>query len=129
MQHKITTETRAELDAKIQAFDAFVEKGGLDKKPHQRAGVQWMLRREILKNTLQNVRGGLIADEMGLGKTIQVIGIIISNFKDRTLVVLPLVAGFGYFSTEHRLLHVESIPGTHPCVWKQNKVGRKKRAI
>ena len=90
MQHKITTEIRAELDAKIQAFDAFVEKGGLDKKPHQRAGVQWMLKREILKNTLQNVHGGLIADEMGLGKTIQVIGAIISNFKDRTLIVLPL---------------------------------------
>ena len=90
MQHKITTETRAELDAKIQACDAFVEKAGLDKKPHQRTGVQWMLKREILKNTLQNVHGGLIADEMGLGKTIQVIGAIISNFKDRTLIVLPL---------------------------------------
>ena len=90
MQHKITTEIRAELDAKIQAFDAFVEKGGLDKKPHQRVGVQWMLKREILKDTLQNVHGGLIADEMGLGKTIQVIGVIISNFKDRTLIVLPL---------------------------------------
>ena len=92
MQHKITTEIRAELDAKIQAFDAFVEKGGLDKKPHQRVGVQWMLKREILKDTLQNVHGGLIADEMGLGKTIQVIGIIISNFKDKRVITMVVVA-------------------------------------
>lgn len=90
MQHKILQEIRSELDQKITAFDTFVEKSGLYKKPHQRKGVQWMLKREILNDPLQNVRGGLVADEMGLGKTIQVIGIIISNFKARTLIVLPL---------------------------------------
>ena len=28
------------FDQKITAFDTFVEKSGLDKKPHQRNGVQ-----------------------------------------------------------------------------------------
>ena len=79
-----------ELQAKVNAFDSFVEVANLDKKPHQRKGVTWMLKREITKEPLQGVRGGLVADEMGLGKTIQVIGVIISNFLPRTLIVLPL---------------------------------------
>ena len=36
------------------------------------------------------VRGGIVADEMGLGKTIMMIGLTISNFKKRTLIVLPV---------------------------------------
>ena len=50
-----------------------------------------MLKREVLNVPLQNIRGGIVADEMGLGKTIHVIYVIISNFKARTLIVLPLV--------------------------------------
>ena len=36
------------------------------------------------------VLGGIVADEMGLGKTIMMIGLTISNFKKRTLIVLPV---------------------------------------
>ena len=82
--------TKNQVQQGLKAFDAFVEKGGLHKKPHQRVGVEWMLEREMTAKPLQGVRGGLVADEMGLGKTIQVIGTMISNFKDRTLIVLPL---------------------------------------
>ena len=75
---------------KLSGFDRLVEQGGLHKKPHQRTGVEWMLERELAKAPLQGVRGGLIADEMGLGKTVLVIGTIFANFKNRTLIVLPL---------------------------------------
>ena len=33
--------------------------------------------------------GGILSDEMGLGKTILMIGLMISNFKSNTLIVLP----------------------------------------
>ena len=36
------------------------------------------------------VHGGIIADEMGLGKTIMMIGTMLENPKERTLIVLPL---------------------------------------
>lgn len=78
------------IGKKLVNFDSFIKKASLDQKPHQRSGVAWMLEREISETPLEGVRGGLIADEMGLGKTIQVIGVIISNFVSRTLIVLPL---------------------------------------
>lgn len=70
---------------------------GPRRETHQVEGLEWSLRREhaILTEITyplqqQNVcKGGLICDEMGLGKTIQVIGLIISNFLQRTLIVLP----------------------------------------
>lgn len=47
-----------------------------------------MLERE---HTADNgVRGGIIADEMGLGKTIMMIGTMVSNTRERTLIVLPV---------------------------------------
>jgi len=93
----------------IYTIDAFLEKSigryntwcesdtGPRKEPHQVEGVEWCLRREhailakqpSLFRTQKVCKGGLICDEMGLGKTIQVIGLIISNFLERTLIVLP----------------------------------------
>jgi SNF2 family DNA or RNA helicase len=37
------------------------------------------------------VRGGFIADEMGLGKTIMMIGTMLCNFLEKTLIVVPPV--------------------------------------
>ena len=74
-------------------FDSFIENAGLDSKPYQKEGVNWMLRNEHglhWKTNGETVRGGLIADEMGLGKTIMMIGTVICNFQPRTLIVLPL---------------------------------------
>lgn len=93
----------------IYTIDPFLEKSigryntwcksdtGPRKEPHQVQGVEWCLRREhailakqpSLFRTQKVCKGGLICDEMGLGKTIQVIGLIISNFLERTLIVLP----------------------------------------
>ena len=67
----------------------FLEKAGIDFKPHQYDGVQWAIDNEHAQDL--HVRGGFIADEMGLGKTITMIGMLISNFQRRTLIVLPNV--------------------------------------
>ena len=37
----------------------------------------------------KKIFGGILADEMGLGKTIQIMGVILNNFKAHTLIVLP----------------------------------------
>lgn len=70
---------------------------GPRKEPHQVEGLEWCLRREHAIQAQRTspfrrqkvCKGGLICDEMGLGKTIQVLGLIISNFLERTLIVLP----------------------------------------
>lgn len=69
-------------------FETYIKNAGLEAKPHQSDAVAWMTGRE--KNDFESVRGGIIADEMGLGKTIMMIGTMLANFQQRTLVVLPL---------------------------------------
>jgi SNF2 family DNA or RNA helicase len=74
--------------AMAERFRWFIQKAGIQYKQHQFDGVQWCLNNEFAKN---QVRGGIIADEMGLGKTITTIGVLISNFMKKTLIVLPNV--------------------------------------
>tara|TARA_B110000858_G_scaffold197500_1_gene259365 strand:+ start:446 stop:1849 length:1404 start_codon:yes stop_codon:yes gene_type:complete len=69
-------------------FQSYLAQADLDAKPHQAEGVKWMLDREI--NHHMGVCGGIIADEMGLGKTIMMIGTMLENPQERTLIVLPL---------------------------------------
>lgn len=69
----------------VDRFAKLLEIAKLDPKPHQMEGVTWMLERE----KQEKVKGGINADEMGLGKTIMMIGTIVSNFKKRTLIVVP----------------------------------------
>ena len=56
-------------------------KGRLDGT-YQRAGVEWMLQRELG----EGVKGGILADDMGLGKTMQAIACMRGN-PMKTLVV------------------------------------------
>jgi SNF2 family DNA or RNA helicase len=72
----------------MERFHWFVKKAGIQYKQHQYDGVQWCLQNELSKN---KVRGGIIADEMGLGKTITAIGLMLTNFMTKTLIVLPNV--------------------------------------
>lgn len=65
-------------------FDKWLEKNGLDRKPHQVEGVKFCVHNERLD------RGGLVADEMGLGKTYVMLGTMIENPLKKTLIVLPL---------------------------------------
>ena len=74
----------------LNDFNSYLQQAGLDAKPHQREAVQWALEREHDPQPPNGVHGGLLADEMGLGKTIVMMGLIVSNFLPRTLVVLPL---------------------------------------
>ena len=75
----------------MERFEAFLERNGFDAKDYQREGVEWMLGLETDGCMMGNkqIRGGILADEMGLGKTIQMIGLLLANFKLHTLVVLP----------------------------------------
>lgn len=76
-----------------QAYKEYIERANLSLIPHQVEGVNWCLKKETVGTVPVPghplVRGGLIADEMGLGKTIQILGTIISNPQERTLLVLP----------------------------------------
>lgn len=53
--------------------------------PIQVEGVQWLVQRETGKKP----HGGLLCDEMGIGKTIQMIELMVRNFKANTLIVVP----------------------------------------
>ena len=73
----------------IQNFKRFLTYAKLDTKQHQLEGVEWMLDQELNPKDTNNI-GGICADEMGLGKTIQMLGLIVSNLKTNTLIVLPV---------------------------------------
>lgn len=77
----------------MENFYLFLQKSNLDLKSYQESGVEWCLKNETegkhFNNGSVTVRGGLLADEMGLGKTIQMLGLIVANPKQHTLLVLP----------------------------------------
>jgi len=76
---------------KLAQFGSYLDRTGMDHKPYQFEGVRWILNNELRSNPVCNVRGGFIADEMGLGKTIMMIGTMLCNFVERTLIVVPPV--------------------------------------
>jgi SNF2 family DNA or RNA helicase len=80
-----------ELGKYVQRFHNFLTHAGLQHKDYQTQGIQFCLRNEMRATIDETyVLGGIVADEMGLGKTIMMIGLTISNFKKRTLIVLPV---------------------------------------
>jgi SNF2 family DNA or RNA helicase len=82
-----------ELGKYVQRFHDFLTHAGLQHKDYQTQGIQFCLRNEMRAGAAMDqtcVLGGIVADEMGLGKTIMMIGLTISNFKKRTLIVLPV---------------------------------------
>ena len=82
-----------ELGKYVQRFHDFLTHAGLQHKDYQTQGIQFCIRNEMRAGAAMDqtsVLGGIVADEMGLGKTIMMIGLTISNFKKRTLIVLPV---------------------------------------
>lgn len=74
----------------LKKYIHFVENANLKKEKHQIEGIEWCVERETKNIDDENkILGGLIADEMGMGKTILMIGLIVSNFKKHTLIILP----------------------------------------
>lgn len=75
----------------MERFDGFLKRNGFDRKDYQREGVEWMLNLEMEGTQMgkTRIKGGILADEMGLGKTVQMLGLLLANFKMHTLIVLP----------------------------------------
>ena len=82
-----------DIDAKMEMFNKFIERSGMDKKSYQYDGVKWLIQNELSCDLPCGARGGLVADEMGLGKTIMMIGLCLANFMHnrKTLIVVPPV--------------------------------------
>ena len=80
-----------DINARMELFNTYLDRTGLDHKDYQQDGVKWCLNNELRENPPHKVRGGFIADEMGLGKTILMIGTMVANFVTSTLIVLPPV--------------------------------------
>ena len=78
------------IDTLMVRFDNYLTHARLAKNQYQYDGVKWCIHNEIRNDPIDNVRGGILADEMGLGKTITMIGLCLSNFLRRTLIVVPL---------------------------------------
>jgi len=77
------------IDSRMAIFDTYIEKGKLTPHQYQKDGVRWILSNELRKEPICGIRGGFIADEMGLGKTIMMIGTMLANFVERTLIIVP----------------------------------------
>lgn len=78
------------IDSRMVIFDKYLTRGKLTPHQYQKDGVRWILSNELRKVPVCNIRGGFIADEMGLGKTIMMIGTMLANFVERTLIIVPL---------------------------------------
>jgi len=87
----MSTNFDRKIEACLEKFTEYLNHSKMVHKEYQREGVKWCLINELKPNPSVNIRGGFIADEMGLGKTIMVIGLMLSNFKPKTLIVLPPV--------------------------------------
>lgn len=79
------------IEGRIKRFTEYLNHSKMNHNEYQKEGVKWCLKNELRPDPPANIRGGFIADEMGLGKTIMVIGLMLSNFKPKTLIVLPPV--------------------------------------
>ena len=84
--YKMTT-----IEERMAQFGRYLDRTKLDHKQYQFDGVRWILNNELRSDPVCGVRGGFIADEMGLGKTIMMIGTMLCNFLEKTLIVVPPV--------------------------------------
>lgn len=85
MEQKFVIKPVRNVDKMIHRFNNFIETANLNRNKYQQEGLEWCLMHEM------NNQGGIIADEMGLGKTILSLGLMVSNVKKRTLIVLPSI--------------------------------------
>ena len=98
------------IKKQLDIFKNFIRDARLNKAEYQERAMEWCLDREHSTD----IRGGIIGDEMGLGKTIVSLGLIVSNLKQRTLVVLPTALMPQWKSK------IESILGIEPLVYYGN---------
>jgi SNF2 family DNA or RNA helicase len=77
------------LEQRITTFEKYLERNKMTHHEYQKDGLRWILSNELNKKPVCGVRGGFIADEMGLGKTIMMIGTMLCNFVNKTLIIVP----------------------------------------
>lgn len=83
---------KQDIEERMITFKKYLDRTGMDHKQYQYEGLTWILSNELsLSPICGGVRGGFIADEMGLGKTILMIGTLLCNFLERTLIIVPPV--------------------------------------
>ena len=77
----------------LNMFYYMLKHNKLQKKTHQVDGLKWMLEHEekpILHSEPSHY-GGILAYDMGLGKTIMTLGLLLCNYKEKTLIVVPAI--------------------------------------
>jgi SNF2 family DNA or RNA helicase len=79
------------IEQRMAQFGRYLDRTKMDHKQYQFDGLRWILNNELRPDPVCGVRGGFIADEMGLGKTIMMIGTMLCNFLEKTLIVVPPV--------------------------------------
>jgi len=79
------------IEDRMVLFRKYLDHTKMIHKQYQFDGVRWILNNELRTDPVCGVRGGFIADEMGLGKTILMIGTMLCNFVQKTLIVVPPV--------------------------------------
>jgi len=79
------------IEERLALFGRYLDRTKMDHKQYQFDGLRWILNNELRPDPVCGVRGGFIADEMGLGKTIMMIGTMLCNFVEKTLIVVPPV--------------------------------------
>jgi SNF2 family DNA or RNA helicase len=91
----VTTDTGTEsyshnFPREFASIEKWLSGAGLEQKPHQFQGFEWIFKREAQsKKVFGGLPGGLVADEMGLGKTMLMIGLMLARFVRHTLIVVP----------------------------------------
>lgn len=113
------------MSLSLTRFQGLLEEAKMDQKSYQLQGIQWCIQRE---KSSSHCRGGIIADEMGLGKTITMIGLFVSHYMPKTLIVVPvaLLAQWSaqitrvtghiptvYHGTEARAFSLEDLEKSH----------------
>lgn len=87
-QHKISITTNNTMsNTIINNFNKWISNSpALKALPHQQKGFQWCAQRE---DKATQHKGGILADEMGLGKTVLMLGCMVANKVNNTLIVVP----------------------------------------
>ena len=75
----------------LPTYREYLDRNGFEVKGYQMEAIEKMKDVEVNGAEIGRVscNSGILADEMGLGKTAQMIGLMLENFKRRTLLILP----------------------------------------
>ena len=88
---------------------------GFTYKPHQVTGIQWLKAQE-----LKEPSGGIVCDEMGLGKTIQLVSLVKSAPRTKSLLIAPVAVLSQWEETARRsgITVLRPAKAGHHRTWK-----------